>query len=150
MLQICGPGVLSGIRLGDWLRLLREHRRDIDVSRLPRVFAITLQSVKNSGMGIIERHRFAEALQKVVIQPPIFILGHWRSGTTHLHQIMCQDDRFAFPNSYQTAFPVLPKNSADVENWCVTRPPDSNSLTSRQVPSGIGYGPLWAGTLVVL
>ena len=25
MLQACGPGVLSGIRLGDWLRLLREH-----------------------------------------------------------------------------------------------------------------------------
>ncbi len=27
---------------------------------------------------------------------PIFIVGHWRSGTTHLHNILSQDEQFAY------------------------------------------------------
>jgi hypothetical protein len=105
MLGFCGPGVLAGISLGDWLKLLREHGRDVDLSRLPRAFTITAQSLKTSAFALMERRRFAAPVEKIVIKPPVFILGHWRSGTTHLHQLLCQDDRFAFPNTYQTAFP---------------------------------------------
>ena len=107
MMQACGPGVLSGIRLGDWLRLLREHGREMDLSRVPRICAITLQSLKNSTDGFIERRRFGAAVEKVVIQPPLFVLGHWRSGTTLLHELLCKDDRFAYPTSYQTSFPHI-------------------------------------------
>jgi hypothetical protein len=35
-------------------------------------------------------------------QPPIFILGHWRSGTTHLHNTLAQSDQFAFPTIIQS------------------------------------------------
>jgi hypothetical protein len=35
----------------------------------------------------------------------LFVLGHWRSGTTHLHNLLSRDDRFAFPNLYQALFP---------------------------------------------
>ena len=38
---------------------------------------------------------------------PIFIVGHWRSGTTHLHNLMSQDPRFAWLTTGQT---VLPSN----------------------------------------
>lgn len=107
MLQWCGPGVLSGIKLNDWVSLLRAHGRQIDISRLPRICSITVQSLKNSAFGVVERSRFAEQISKVVIQPPLFVLGHWRSGTTHLHQLLCQDERFAFPNTYQTSFPHI-------------------------------------------
>lgn len=33
-------------------------------------------------------------------QPPIFILGHWRSGTTHLHYLMTKDKRMGFASNY--------------------------------------------------
>jgi omega-hydroxy-beta-dihydromenaquinone-9 sulfotransferase len=39
------------------------------------------------------------------VPPPVFILGIWRSGTTHLHNLLSQDDRFAFPNTYQVFYP---------------------------------------------
>ncbi len=39
------------------------------------------------------------------IQRPLFILGHWRSGTTHLHNLLTRNDRFAFPNLYQVLNP---------------------------------------------
>jgi omega-hydroxy-beta-dihydromenaquinone-9 sulfotransferase len=135
MLQVCGPGVLAGIRLGDWVKLLREERRQIDLSRLPRVVSITVQSLKNSAVGEFERRRFAATLQKVVVQPPIFLLGHWRSGTTHLHQLLCQDQRFAFPTTYQTAFPHVFLSLESVEARLLgpfmpaCRPMDNMGLT---------------------
>jgi hypothetical protein len=41
----------------------------------------------------------------VKIKPPLFILGHWRSGTTHLHNVLAVDQQFAYPNVYQALNP---------------------------------------------
>lgn len=38
-------------------------------------------------------------------QDPVFIIGHWRSGTTHLHNILCQDPQMAYTTTYQSVFP---------------------------------------------
>jgi len=53
----------------------------------------------------LEKRRFDRRVQSVHILPPLFILGHWRSGTTFLHEIMARDERFGYPNSYQVSFP---------------------------------------------
>ena len=37
--------------------------------------------------------------------PPLFILGHWRSGTTLLHNLLCQAGDAAFVTTYQSVFP---------------------------------------------
>jgi len=39
------------------------------------------------------------------IAPPVFILGHWRSGTTHLYNVMARDPRFGFVTPFATALP---------------------------------------------
>ncbi len=44
-------------------------------------------------------------LDQVDVMPPIFILGHWRSGTTHLHRLLYQDPSLAAPTAYDCAFP---------------------------------------------
>ncbi len=38
--------------------------------------------------------------------PPVFIIGHWRSGTTHLHNLMSVDPRFACMTFLQSAMPL--------------------------------------------
>ena len=38
---------------------------------------------------------------------PVFILGHWRSGTTFVHNIFAQDSSFCYTTTYQTVFPHL-------------------------------------------
>lgn len=43
--------------------------------------------------------------KKGLKEAPIFILGHWRSGTTHLHNILCQDPKMAYTTTYQSVFP---------------------------------------------
>jgi hypothetical protein len=39
--------------------------------------------------------------------PPVFIIGFWRSGTTLLHNLLCQDPEAAFTTTFQTVFPNL-------------------------------------------
>lgn len=41
------------------------------------------------------------------IAAPLFIIGHWRSGTTYVHNILTQDDRFGYCTTFQTIFPHL-------------------------------------------
>jgi hypothetical protein len=48
---------------------------------------------------------------------PIFILGHWRSGTTLLHELMVLDGRYAFPTTYQCLAP----NHFLISEWLLTK-----------------------------
>ena len=100
-----GPGMLGGITLGDWVRLLRDNRFDVSPRCLVRAGAITCQSAQNSVLRWVENRRYAHVVREADVVPPVFVLGHWRSGTTHLHNLLTVDQRFAFPNNYQALFP---------------------------------------------
>lgn len=39
------------------------------------------------------------------LAPPVFILGHWRSGTTHLYNVMCKSGEWAFVPPVATGLP---------------------------------------------
>jgi hypothetical protein len=52
-----------------------------------------------------EDARFGQRILQAHAEPPLFILGVWRSGTTHLHKLFALDDRFAYPNFYQALYP---------------------------------------------
>jgi hypothetical protein len=39
---------------------------------------------------------------------PLFVVGHWRSGTTYLHSLLALDrENFAYPTNYQCLFPTV-------------------------------------------
>jgi hypothetical protein len=53
-----------------------------------------------------EERLFNAAVEKIKVSPPLFVLGHWRTGTTHLHNLLAQDtDQFAYANTYQVVNP---------------------------------------------
>jgi hypothetical protein len=104
-LKYFGPGLLAGITLGDWLALLGENRFKVGLCCLPRVAAVTWQSAFNSLWRRLEDRRYRDELKRVEVPPPLFLLGHWRNGTTHLHNLLSIDERFAFPNNYQVFYP---------------------------------------------
>ena len=35
---------------------------------------------------------------------PVFVIGHWRSGTTHLHYLLSQDQQFSYLEAFQAFF----------------------------------------------
>lgn len=56
----------------------------------------------------IQERRYQKLLaDKPLEHDPLFILGHWRSGTTFVHNIFAQDEHFGHTTTYQTVFPHL-------------------------------------------
>ncbi len=100
-----GNNYLAGITTGDWFRLLRANRFAVDPAYWHRAGFITLASAMNSYFRKKEGRQFHDSIAATEIQPPIFILGHWRSGTTHLHNLLARDSQFAFANTYQVVNP---------------------------------------------
>ncbi|HLK58686.1 MAG TPA: sulfotransferase [Chthonomonadaceae bacterium] len=105
VLNVTGPGILPGIRYRDWLSLLRANQWAVSPRYGVRALSITLYSLFNSAPLRCEESEYLPKILPLEIPPPLFILGHWRTGTTHLHHLLSTDAQFASPNVYQTVFP---------------------------------------------
>ena len=98
---------LAGITAGAWWRLLRENNFAVAPAYGHRAAFISVLSLFNAWYARRETKRHGAQVAATPIQhPPVFILGHWRSGTTHLHNLLAQDPQFAFPNTYQVVNPA--------------------------------------------
>lgn len=97
---------LAGITAGDWWRLLRENGFAVDAVYWHRAAVITALSAVNAVHRWRERRFDAAIAATPLAEPPLFVLGHWRSGTTHLHNLFAQDTiHFAYANTYQVINP---------------------------------------------
>lgn len=101
------PRFWHGMRTGDWLRLVARNRFRIHPLRIPLAAAVTGFSLFNSGAGLLQRLLYQRKINSVTLEkPPLFIVGHWRSGTTYLHELMVRDPQFAFPTTYECFAPT--------------------------------------------
>ena len=100
-----GPGLLGGITFGDWFALLRDNYFAVDSAYWWRAAVITMWSMRNSYDRWREEASRDENIRDVSVEPPLFILGIWRSGTTHLQNLFALDPRFATPNWFQVSYP---------------------------------------------
>ena len=95
----------QGMGLSNWIRLLAQGP-SLDVSGLPRVVSITAMAALNSCLNGLESLSYGRRIRRVSMhESPLFILGHWRSGTTLLHHLLALDPQFAFVNLYESLFP---------------------------------------------
>ncbi len=68
--------------------------------------AALISSLLKSPLTLVERGRVAMAGRTTPpVTDPIFITGHWRSGTTHLYNIMGQSPGFGTVSPFATALP---------------------------------------------
>jgi len=97
---------LLGFAFRDWWQLLKENRFNVDARYRWRAMMITIASMMNSKGRKKEDKQFSSQIDETQIkQAPIFILGHWRSGTTLLHSLMTVDQRFAYPTLFEVSNP---------------------------------------------
>jgi len=77
----------------------------LPVSSWPAMAGILAAAAARTPFSAVEkaytRARLADAGD---MPPPVFIVGHWRSGTTHLYNVMVQDD-FGFVPPVATGLP---------------------------------------------
>ena len=59
-----------------------------------------------STLSFVQDRRYRKTLADKPLQhDPVFILGHWRSGTTFVHNVLSCDKHFGYCTTYQTVFP---------------------------------------------
>jgi hypothetical protein len=88
------------LSLDAWQRLAPKVDRDRSQLKLRSSLAYWLSGVVHSFLFRLQNASHADALKAVVSHPPVFVLGFWRSGTTLLHELLCQDPQFGFPSTY--------------------------------------------------
>jgi len=102
-----GLPMWTGVRLLPWLRRLAANGFRVAPSRIPRALGITAAAVGNEALAAIQWAIWGRGLRRARLEAdPIMILGHWRSGTTLLHELLACDPRLTAPNTLQCAAPA--------------------------------------------
>jgi len=100
------PQVIQGMKLSTLMKVLARNDFRVDPQYLGRLAHLLVLGVFNSVFARCEAFFNMEEIQAVDIeQAPLFVIGHWRSGTTHLHNLLNVDPRFTCPTAYQALFP---------------------------------------------
>lgn len=96
------PRMWEGCDFFAWLKLLFRNRFAVHPRQWYIAVVITFVSFMNTLLRLVQDAIYGRAVRKVKItEPPIFILGHWRTGTTLLHELMICDERFGYPTTYE-------------------------------------------------
>lgn len=95
-----------GMRVSGWFQLLKRNRFRVSPRCLLQATSVSLTTVVNSLLFRISEARFRKKVEaSTSMQPPIFIIGHFRTGTTYLHDLLCCDPDFGFPTTYECLMP---------------------------------------------
>lgn len=92
------------MRAGAWWDLLRRNRFAVGRSQLPHAVLISGVSLLNELLRVAQQAVHPRPAAAVA-PAPVFIVGHWRSGTTLLHELLARDPRNTFPNTYECFIP---------------------------------------------
>lgn len=94
---------LFGLTFLRWIQLLRDNKFNISIRSFFFSIFLSIWSIKNSIIARNDKNIFKE--KNITFNDPIFILGHWRSGTTFLNNLLIQDNQFIYPKIYQVINP---------------------------------------------
>jgi hypothetical protein len=85
---------------------------------ITRIFLVAIYFIKLiivMPVGFIQSVFYNRRINKTIISKhPVFILGHYRSGTTYLHKLISADTQFGFVNMYDI---VCPNSSLLFGKW---------------------------------
>ena len=85
---------LGGASTSNIVRLLIQNKFKVHPKYWPRLWYNVALSIICMPLRMIERLRFNRRVNKHQLEEdPIFILGHWRSGTTFMHYLFAKDER---------------------------------------------------------
>lgn len=73
---------------------------------LARFTMLLFNSFISSILFLAEKKNFSKRIKETAItKPPVFIIGHWRTGSTLLHQFLSLDPQLTVPTMVQTTIP---------------------------------------------
>jgi hypothetical protein len=96
---------LFGISTLQWIQLIKKNG-GIDRNYLHKAFFITITSLLTIPVRMLFALKYDKKIDKITVEnPPVFIIGHWRSGTTYLHELLSKDPQFCYVTLWNTLLP---------------------------------------------
>jgi len=127
--------IWQGMDIQTWVRLLA-GRPPLHWRQALRLALVSGMSVGNTALKLVEQLAYGPELRRYELQSaPLFIVGHWRSGTTLLHELLSNDPRLICPNLYQVLSPhhclLSEPIVAPLTRWMLpkTRPMDNIAVS---------------------
>jgi hypothetical protein len=100
------PRFWDGMVASAWFRVLWRNRLAVHPIRWAMCVIITGCALFNSLLTILQDVFLGRKIEGTKIEhDPIFIVGHWRAGTTLLHELLVFDERHTFPTTYECFAP---------------------------------------------
>ncbi len=78
---------------------------DINKDQLTLMLLLLINTLTTFPFRFIEKLLYNKKIYALQIKNPVFIIGHWRSGTTLLHDVLSKDPMFCFPVRRQVFYP---------------------------------------------
>jgi omega-hydroxy-beta-dihydromenaquinone-9 sulfotransferase len=98
--------IWAGSGFPAWIRLLARNGFRIHWTVLHVVTYVTIVSLGHTLLRGLQNLVYGRRIANTPIdQPPIFILGPWRTGTTLLHEFLALDERHVGPSTYECMEP---------------------------------------------
>lgn len=95
------PRFVQGTDVLTWSRLLWQNRFAVHPRYWYIATIVTVSSTFNLVLRWIQRGLYRDRLRHARLrQDPLFVLGHWRTGTTFLHELLVQDPRHHYPDYF--------------------------------------------------
>lgn len=98
--------IIQGIRIRRLLALILRRGITPAPLYLLRCMFLILGALPSSLLSRIEDLKYAKQLRNTrLVHPPLFIVGHWRTGSTFLHQLLHLHPSLTAPTLVQTSIP---------------------------------------------
>lgn len=95
-----------GMDASGWMRLLRRNRFAVDSRCLHRFAVISACALGNTLLRHVQEIVWSRRVRETeIVHAPVFVIGHWRSGTSLLHELLALDPEHVAPTTYECLFP---------------------------------------------
>lgn len=95
-----------GMRFGDLLKLFKRGKYSFTLNCIPDTLLLLLWTPVNSLLARVSEAKYRRKAEAVSVEnPPVFVMGHWRTGTTLMHDLFSEDPSLAYPTTYECFFP---------------------------------------------
>ena len=118
---------LAGTSFVNWIKILIDNKFKVDWQFIPKALYVSIMVLAATPLRYFERRKYDKKINDIVIKAPIFIIGHWRSGTTFMHYLLGKDKNLGYSSTMQTLDPSVFLNNEELLRKIV-----ANSLPNKR------------------